>query len=478
MERRVARWAWLGLWIAAACGGEDEGSGPVDTEPQERGARALGSLDWRPCGDLLCAEVMVPLDPAAPDGEQLPIALNRRAADPTRNSLGVLMFNPGGPGGSGKAFVAAAEALDGFPFEVIGFDPRGVGDSGGLDCELMSDAVARFAAEGAAGAIEVFRGEGQRCRDAVGPLFDHLSTNAVVADIEQLRIALGVEQLSFYGISYGTRIGTAYAQRYPERVRALVLDSPVPPSADYSQLVEAQFDALLAAHQALLSSCEQGLLACPADSAALFGRLLQAFAQAGQREGFLSLWARSLRSPPGRDFLLRLLRETASVTQEQLDLVLTMARMMDAAPPPMETDPEVTEATNVTVNCSDSSVEPPSASEADAVMAAYAQRSELFAPLALPAIVCSGWPAARDPLADVSLRLATPPLILAGVADTLTPLPMAEELHLAIPGSALLISEHYGHGVISFGGECAGVALGRYLGGLELPPDGTVCPAP
>jgi pimeloyl-ACP methyl ester carboxylesterase len=140
--------------------------------------------------------------------------------------------------------------------------------------------------------------------------------------------------------------------------------------------------------------------------------------------------------------------------------------------------PIVTGATNLTVNCSDSVTEPPSESEAVALMAGYAQRSEPFALQGLSSLVCAGWPAPRDPVPPVAFRLQTPPLIIGGIADILTPLPMAEALHDALPGSALLVSEHYGHGAISFGSACTGNIIGRYLGGLELPPEGTVCPAP
>jgi pimeloyl-ACP methyl ester carboxylesterase len=364
------------------------------------------------------------------------------------------------------------------PFDVVGFDPRGVGDSQGLDCTQQEDVSAHYAAEGAAGAIEAFRANGESCRASAGPLFDHLGTNAVVSDIEQIRIALGVQQLTFYGISYGTRLGAVYAQRYPERIRALVLDSPMPPTADYPELVNSQFEALLTAHQALISSCEQGQLPCPRDAAGLFQRLLQAFDQASLRAGFLGLWALQLSNPPGRDFLVRLLTEVESVTDDQLAMLLVMEAMLEATPQPGLLLPEVTVATNLTVNCSDSITEPPSAIEAEAWMADYTERSELFGLQALPSIVCAGWPAPRDPVPPVAFRLQTPPLIIAGTADTLTPLHLAEELHDAIPGSALLVSEHYGHGAISFGSACTGMAIGRYLGGLVLPPEGTVCPPP
>lgn len=462
----------LALLGCAACGGSDDD----DAAPAAPAVRELGSVEWRSCGaNLLCGEVMVPLDPADPEGEQIPIALNRRPTNVTERTLGVLMLNPGGPGASGKALVEAVPAFDTYPFDVIGFDPRGVGDSAGLDCDIMDDGAERLEQQGAAAVIELFRSEGERCREQVGPLFDHLGTNAVVADIEQIRIALGVERLTFYGISYGTRIGAAYAQRYPERIRGLVLDAPVPPSADFPGLVSAQFEALVDMHAELISGCQQGQLACPADADAVFGRLVQAYGQAGLRDGFLSFWARGLRSPSGRDELLQMLRDVAAVSQAELDLGLMMA-LMNPSMVPEEAEVEVNQAVNLTVNCTDSRVAPPSESGAVELIEDYRGRSELFAPLALPGIICTGWPAPRDPVPDVSLSLATPPLILGGVADPLTPLFMAEAMHDAIPGSALVVSEHYGHGTLSYGGVCAAEAIGRYLGGLVLPPDGTVCP--
>jgi pimeloyl-ACP methyl ester carboxylesterase len=390
----------------------------------------------------------------------------------------VLLFNPGGPGEPGKPFLEAiGPVLAGIQFDLIGFDPRGVGDSSRADCMLPVDPTAVYAAQGVGATIEALLAEEENCRQAVGPLFDHLGTNAVVADIEQIRGALGVERINFYGLSYGTRLGAVYAQRYPDRIRALILDSPMPPRADLPALVSAQFDAQVAAHQALISACEQGQLPCPADAAKIFDQLVQAADAQGQREAFLNGWLLQLSNPVGRDALVQVLAALEGA-DSATDMTSAMEGMMELPDPPMVLGPDFSGATNLSVHCADSIVDPPSELESEALMQSYERRSELFAPLGATAFTCAGWPVQRDRVPQISLSLPNPPLIIAGVADSLTPLPLAQELHGAIAGSSLLVSQHYGHGALVSAGACVGQAVGRYLASLTLPADGTVCPAP
>lgn len=448
--------------------------------PLQPGAQspARPALDWRPCGSLECTEVMVPLDRSDPGGQQISIALNRQAAAPGVTNRGVLLFNPGGPGEPGKPFLEAlGPSLAGIPFDLIGFDPRGVGDSTRIDCTQQVDPGAVYVAQGVGAAMAALRPEAEKCRQTVGPLFDHLGTNAVVADIEQIRLALGVDRINFYGLSYGTRLGDVYAQTYPDRIRALILDSPMPPKADLPALVAAQFDAEVAAHQALISACEQGQLPCPADAAKIFDQLLQAEVAEGQRTGFLNFWALQLSNPIGRDALVQILAALEGADPNS-DMTSVMDGMMALPEPPMVVGPNFSAATNLTVHCADSIVEPPSELEGEALMQSYEQRSEVFAPLGAASFSCAGWPVRRDPVQQISLSLPNPPLIIAGAADSLTPLPLAQELHAALPGSSLVVSQHYGHGALIFAGACVGQAIGRYLADLTLPPDGTVCPVP
>lgn len=239
----------VGLFMAvamavSACGWPDAGPAAqpptADPEPVRPTEEPLEStIDWQPCGDRFeCATLEVPLDYAQPDVATVPLALIRLPAPPAARRIGSLVVNPGGPGGSGVEFVRQA-AIDTIPaelrarFDIVGFDPRGVGASGGIDCGR--EPVDRFAATPTQGVAEVMsaaQGLAVACAAQAGDLLGHMSTAHVVEDLERLRAALGDRRLTYVGYSYGTLIGAMYADRYPKRVRALVLDGAVDPSQD------------------------------------------------------------------------------------------------------------------------------------------------------------------------------------------------------------------------------------------------------
>ncbi|MEV6180286.1 alpha/beta hydrolase [Streptomyces sp. NPDC052015] len=199
-----------------------------------------GRIAWEPCaspsgeGTFECATIKVPVDWKRPRGATIDVALARhRATDPERR-IGSLLINPGGPGGSGVSF--AFSAPDAFSpellerFDIVGFDPRGVGLSNPVTCDsdrvaaqgalLHPDSASSFAA-----LREANRALGESCRDLTGPLVDHMDTTSVVRDMDAIRAGLGEKRISYYGVSYGTGIGQQYAERYPHRVRAMTLDS-------------------------------------------------------------------------------------------------------------------------------------------------------------------------------------------------------------------------------------------------------------
>ncbi len=155
-----------------------------------------------------------------------------------------------------------------------------------------------------------------------------------------------------------------------------------------------------------------------------------------------------------------------------MDRVDRMAEGLEAP-----TVPDVNFATNRTVNCADDPRAPRSDSEAAALMGEWLDR---YAPLAwngFAAIACGAWEVPADPAPAIEYSPETPPLIVAGTADTRTPRALAEELSGAIEGAVLLTSEHYGHGAISWAGPCVAQAIANYLALLRLPAPGTVCPA-
>ena len=210
-------------------------------------APATPALAWGPCGRAApapfeCATAAVPLDYDQPAGATIPLAVVRRPAAAPAERLGTLFINPGGPGGSGvDAAVDLAPLLPaalGDSFDVVGFDPRGVARSSEVACWTRRDYDAAFAAtQVVAGvpslgqSLRTARGFVEACRLRSGALLPYVGTESVARDMDLLRAAVGDERLTYLGLSYGTYIGTVYANLFPDRVRALVLDGAYDPAA-------------------------------------------------------------------------------------------------------------------------------------------------------------------------------------------------------------------------------------------------------
>jgi len=192
------------------------------------------NLDWEPCGNgLTCTLIRAPLDYAEPDGTALILALARRPATGSRR-LGTLFINPGGPGGSGTAYVNYFDAAGLADYDIVGWDPRGVAESTPVACMGPADLDRYYALDSSpdnpseqrirVAAVQAF---GQSCLQRSGKLLEHISTVETVRDLELLRYLVGDAKINYFGSSYGTRIGALYAELYPERVGRMVLDGSV-----------------------------------------------------------------------------------------------------------------------------------------------------------------------------------------------------------------------------------------------------------
>jgi len=463
----------VGIGVLNACGSEDDRPA-APPPPVALATRPESSLDWRACGEAECAEVEVPIDYTAPEAGSLTIAINRVRANADGTYRGVILINPGGPGAAGKAFVAGSGAnlRLAFPgFDFVGFDPRGVGESAPLHCTLGINVATAYDEGGVDGVLSALVSESERCAAEDGELFQHMGSNQVVADIDRIREALGHSEINFLGISYGTRLGALYAQTFPEHTRAVVLDAPVAPTADVTEEVEGQFDALLQAHEAFFEACSTNELDCPADPRGIFEQILTEEEELGKAAQFLAGWAFLLASPPGRETLAQVLLSVASEPEGEPPPAVD--EMM-----PMDLVPAINEVANVTTNCADNAATPPTALQAEALMASFIERSALFASRGLPALSCSGWQVQPDPLPPIAYAPRIPPVVIGGTEDSLTPLRWAEETAEAITGANLLLSDHYGHGATAFGGLCVFRYLRQYFADLEPVPAGTRCPAP
>jgi pimeloyl-ACP methyl ester carboxylesterase len=180
-----------------------------------------------------CGTLEVPLDWAHPHGEAISLALVRRPAEAPEQRVGSLLFNPGGPGGAGAAWVERLPETFSPTlrqrFDIIGFDPRGVGRSTAVRCDLptFDPAVSMFPTDeaGFQRLVERNLALGQSCQRETGPLLGHIDTTSAAQDIEAIRVALADGQLNWLGLSYGTMLGAAYAELYPSRIRAMALDA-------------------------------------------------------------------------------------------------------------------------------------------------------------------------------------------------------------------------------------------------------------
>jgi pimeloyl-ACP methyl ester carboxylesterase len=211
-------------------------------------------IEWKPCAEdatAECGTVRVPVDWTQPYGPSIELAVARRAATDPARRLGALVVNPGGPGGSGVDFAQSAESFFSKElrarFDIVGYDPRGVGRSHPVVCsEALVDAAPSpllATAREYAAAIVYNRRLAADCAQRTGPLFDHVDTPSGVRDLEAVRAALGPDPLNFYGVSYGTLLGAEYAGRYPARVRAMVLDSVMDHSADVGDFLATEAGA-------------------------------------------------------------------------------------------------------------------------------------------------------------------------------------------------------------------------------------------
>ncbi|WP_198418699.1 alpha/beta fold hydrolase [Cryobacterium lactosi] len=189
-----------------------------------------------------CATLEVPLDYENLGGEKIQLALSRIAASGNSNDrLGSVVINPGGPGFPATTFAPIVATLwaDGpiaENFDVVGFDPRGVGlSSPSVDCYTNEerDANEPISAFGT-WTEESTRAIVEKCAEGSGgeDMLAHLGTRDVARDMDVLRSALGDDKLTYAGLSYGSRLGTVYAEMFPDKVRALVLDGAVDPLQD------------------------------------------------------------------------------------------------------------------------------------------------------------------------------------------------------------------------------------------------------
>ncbi|HEX4226694.1 MAG TPA: alpha/beta hydrolase [Pseudonocardiaceae bacterium] len=430
-------------------------------------AAAPPTLNWQPCGTIgaQCATLSVPLDWADPGGTKISLALSRLpAADPSKR-VGALLFNPGGPGGAGAESVEYGG--NGLPqqlrdrFDLIGFDPRGVGRSTPtITCAqpAFDPTVTQFPTTTAQfdQLVAHNRAVGQDCLKHTGPLLAHVDTISVAHDLDAIRVALGENKINYLGLSYGTLIGNIYAHFYPRHIRAMVLDGPLDHTIGSARIASDENAASEVSLQHFFTWCDQ------TPSCALHA--------AGASTTYAQLQRLLARGPipaagiPGgvpAEVAIQGVYEYLNVTSMWPDLATaiqqavagdasTLADAADNGPnsPDNPTNVAASQAF-LSIGCQDFPAQITSFGQLRQQIAQDRQAAPDMDGHVEGWLIeagCIGWPLpAADPWQSVPVRGAPPILIVAGKYDPATPYPWALGLARQISGSILLTRSSDGH---------------------------------
>ncbi|RSD13773.1 alpha/beta hydrolase [Amycolatopsis eburnea] len=451
-------------------------------------ASAAGAVDWKPCADapdVDCGTVTVPIDWAHPDRGTTSIALARRKATDPQARIGSILMDPGGPGGAGAGEVKAGWTLSAEitkRFDTVGFDPRGVGDSTQIKCgldELIADhpKVPENQAEFEELA-RYNRNLGESCGRLTGPLARFGDTKSVARDMDAIRAALGEAKLTYYGVSYGTLMGQQYAELFPDKVRALVLDS----NMDHSQYTAWEF--LNSETQSV--QAEFGEFAAWCDrtaSCALHGQDVSKVTRDLQDKAARG----ELKDPQSGEAITPL--DLASIFQGSFygpswdRLATVLKSFKDGTPPPASARlREDTPVNNVfqSVFCDDWRLPVHNFAELEA----YRRTAAALAPdvkvnsLGWTAVTgCIGWPErASNPQHPLQVHGAPPLLMVSSKHDPATPYAWSRTAARQ-SGSTLLTYDGWGHGAYFKNSQCVTKATDDYLISGKLPAKGTHCAA-
>ncbi|MFB9684255.1 alpha/beta hydrolase [Amycolatopsis plumensis] len=477
------------LLLLTACSAPQAAPAPTSSPPAPAAPRALGTngaavpvLHWAPChGSFQCAGAAVPLSYRDPKGATITLSVIRLPSTDPGRRLGSLFFNFGGPGTDGVGELTRFAAR--YPpelrarFDLVSFDPRGIGGSSPIRCpgadhlppagSPLRDPDAFFAASAATG----------RACAASGALLSHLSTANVARDLELLRQAVGDVSLNFYGYSYGTYLGGTYANLFPDRVRAMTLDGTLDLVANATgkpgqeqQPVDVRADVAGAQQQEL----DQFFAVCAAAGPKC------AFSAGDPKQRFAGIFARASRGPEVAS-LMKTVGSALYQSGRWKRLAQTLAAMpADPGPAVPVLDPAVPAHSPgfLAVQCVDSD-NPQSPGDYAALAARESARQPYFGLSAVYSMAqCVGWPARDEDryTGPWNRPRKNPVLVLNNRFDPATPLHNAEATAAELGDGRVLVVDGYGHTSLDAPSACASAAVVRYLTDLAAPAPGTTCP--
>ncbi|HZT64480.1 MAG TPA: alpha/beta hydrolase [Acidimicrobiales bacterium] len=444
---------------------------------------------WTPCQDgLQCGTVAAPLDYQHPDGRMIQIAVARHPARVPGERIGSLIINPGGPGDSGvdelpvELRVITADVQD--RFDIVSFDPRGVERSSPVDCGtsgstgLLPDPAPTTAAAQQA-LIANAQAYAADCEKHSGDILPFVDTYSAARDLDRIRAAVGDARLTYMGQSYGTFLGATYAELFPDRVRALVLDGAVDPALSTDDMDLEQAEAFEGNLDAFFSWCA-GSSACPwrpgSDSRGALIALLDRLrrqplpAGGGRQAGPGELVNAVFGTLDARSFFPSLGRALARAEGGDGGGIVALSDGYQTHGGPNTID------ANTAITCLD---HPTSRdlSTYPATAQAAAQGAPFFGPIeAWGAATCAVWPVPSQRVPHPIRAAGTPPILVIGTThDPATPYLWAVRLAAELQNAVLVGRQGNDH-VAYFYSPCVRSIVAGYVIAGTLPANQTLCP--
>jgi pimeloyl-ACP methyl ester carboxylesterase len=477
-------------------------------------ARELGSaaaaarIDWTECGARLeCAQVQVPLDWDRPDRREITLSVIRHLASHPEQRIGSLFTNFGGPAGSvPRVRDSEGESLDALThgrFDIVGWDIRGSGESTHVPCFDSEESAERFFRHWALpftetssqGAVRKTAALARRCNTVSGDLLSHMSTADITRDLDYLRRLLGDPQLTYLGLSGGTLIGQTYANMFPHRVRAMVLDGLVDVVAA-TEGAESLYEGMLVysdqAFKGFLTLCDaagparcalagQGPAAARAEQVLTDLRRGAIPAPSAEPPGDLTygdaLAAIVLNLSAGPETWPEMGTQLDAAARGDGSDLATRGRIVTSAFASQVTSPGLAA---VALTCADSPAKQ-GPQEWPEVIDRLTRVSFIYGPVVgwwrwAP---CASWlsQSANRYLGPWNAVTENPILVIGTRFDPNTPLVNAIRTAGLLGNAVLLIHDGYSHTSPSDPSACVKRATGAYLIDLATPPPGTVCPS-
>jgi len=456
-------------------------------------------LDWSSCQNgLQCATAIAPLDWNEPTGERIELALIRQPAT-SGKPIGSLLVNPGGPGGSGFDFIAdslefaAGDRLRS-NFDVVGFDPRGVGRSSAVSCyedpaeynSFLYDIVPGTPGsdDWLAKTAEVRAHFGERCLELTGPLLASVDTPSAARDLDMLRAALGDDTLNYLGYSYGTLLGAVYAELFPSKTGRLVLDGAVDPAASSFDMTVAQAKGFEGAFAAYLADCI-GTTDCPfrgsvADAQKTVSDLLSTLdasplgADDGRQLGSATMTTAIILPLYSKSSWSALTQLFTSVFAGDPTYAFQLADSYNKRDADGSFSSNQTEAF-ISINCLDSRGD----TSADVLRAQAAELTEVapvFGPQMAWDLGCADWPvpSTRERLPIVAEGSADI-LVIGTTNDPATPYEWAVTLAETLENGHLVTFEGEGHTAYNKSNDCVLDAVDNFLVDGTVPTSDPLC---